>query len=678
MQRIVLLFLLVTQLAQAQNNLPQDTSETIVVTAQRQESTPFDLAESVSVLGEQALQQQVSRSTAEALTGVPGVWMQKTNHGGGSPFVRGLTGNQTLLLVDGIRLNNSTYRYGPNQYFNTISVLNIEQVEVVRGSGSVLYGSDAIGGAINVLTHSPKFAEAQSSWQATVLGRYISEGMEQSGGAGLEWSGTKMAAYVDYQYRDFGDLIAGGDLGKEGPSAYQEQAVSAKLKIKSGSQMVWTLAYSGVFQTNVGRYDQVAQRGYRLYQFDPQNRQLAYARAQLPTRKPLLESIEWTASWQNSKEGREKRKQDSSVLEYELDKVRTLGFNMQVQSRLSSRWQLTTGVETYWDVIESSATDRDLRTGVETSKRGLYPDGASAGNVAIYSNASARFNRLSLRGGLRYNFFRLNPNDENFTSAILSPQALVGNLSLHYQVAEYHALVGSIGSAFRAPNINDLSSFGSFDFGLEVPSPELQPEKSLNVELGYKLATAKAKTNLAFYRMGLYDLITRVQGTYQGQSMWEGEDVYVKANTSRAYIYGLEWDGQWVIHPKWQLSANLTYTYGEDVSKQAPMRRIPPLFGAFVVQFKPNQDWSFAWQNWWANRQDRLSGGDISDHRIATGGTPGWFVSNVNIGFRQRWIKVNGGIQNLLNEAYRIHGSGVDGVGRSVWLSVRFQLGNRH
>ncbi len=89
-------------------------NQAIVVTAQRYETDQFNRPEALSVLTQKELQQRAPRSTPEALTGTTGVWLQKTNHGGGSPFIRGLTGQQTLLLVDGIRLNNATFRSGPN------------------------------------------------------------------------------------------------------------------------------------------------------------------------------------------------------------------------------------------------------------------------------------------------------------------------------------------------------------------------------------------------------------------------------------------------------------------------------------------------------------------------------------------------------------------------------------
>src|SRR5690606_1230083 len=88
------------------------------------------------------------RSAPDALRSVPGVSVQQTGHGQASPYVRGLTGQQIVHLFDGIRLNNGLYRQGPNQYFFTVDWQSLERIEVVRGSASTRWGSDALGGAI--------------------------------------------------------------------------------------------------------------------------------------------------------------------------------------------------------------------------------------------------------------------------------------------------------------------------------------------------------------------------------------------------------------------------------------------------------------------------------------------------------------------------------------------------
>jgi iron complex outermembrane receptor protein/hemoglobin/transferrin/lactoferrin receptor protein len=129
----------------------QYLSQNIVVTAQRYETNQFDVSEPVTVLNSSDLAQQAPRSTPEALFGSAGIWIQKTNHGGGSPIIRGLVGNHILLMMDGIRLNNATYRYGPNQYLSTIDQGLVERIEATRGNGSVLYGSDALGGVVQIL-----------------------------------------------------------------------------------------------------------------------------------------------------------------------------------------------------------------------------------------------------------------------------------------------------------------------------------------------------------------------------------------------------------------------------------------------------------------------------------------------------------------------------------------------
>ncbi|HMS70841.1 MAG TPA: Plug domain-containing protein, partial [Saprospiraceae bacterium] len=151
---IVIAFLLFSNAILAQETAVDlsDTITEVVITSTRKSVTPLRSPYSTATIDRKVMDQYQYRSVPEALMGTTGVFIQKTNHGGGSAFVRGLTGNQTLTLVDGIRLNNSTVRYGPNQYLNTIDPYSVSKIEVVRGSGSVQYGSDAMGGVVQILT----------------------------------------------------------------------------------------------------------------------------------------------------------------------------------------------------------------------------------------------------------------------------------------------------------------------------------------------------------------------------------------------------------------------------------------------------------------------------------------------------------------------------------------------
>jgi hemoglobin/transferrin/lactoferrin receptor protein len=649
-------------------------NQAVVVTAHRDSRRQFETPEALSVLSGRQIRQDGARTTPEALMAVTGVWTQKTNHGGGSPFVRGLTGNQTLLLLDGIRLNNSTYRYGPNQYFNTIDVQNIDRIEVLRGGGSTLYGSDALGGAIQVLTRTPEFSMAGRQWKPAFFAKYTSHDMEKSGRAELGFSGKKTAFSGGFTYRDFGDLQAGGNLGKEGPSSYEELAGDFKGLFKLGSRSILTLAYNGVFQSEVGRFDQVAQRGYALYQFNPQNRQMGYARLQTGTRNPWLDRLILTASLQHSLEGRERQREGSALFQYEEDEVATIGLIAEVHSRFSERWKAVSGIEFYGDRVGSFAVDTDTETGAETLRRGLYPDDSRAGSLAVFTSHNFRFRKFSINTGARYNFFALDIKDPLFGDAKITPQAVVGNVSVRRALSTGHALTASVNTGFRAPNVNDLSTFGSFDSGVEVPVATLSPEKSLTAELGYKMDRKALAVGLALFRTQLFDLIDRVPSTYLGQDTHQGERVYAKANVDRALLWGLEADAVLKMSRHFSLFGNLTYIYGQNTSGDEPMRRIPPLNGGLALTYQSEKGW-YGQAEWRAAAtQTRLSSGDRDDHRIAEGGTPGWNVTNLKAGYRRRFLQFNAGLQNVFNEAYRTHGSGIDGVGRSVWVGVAFRM----
>jgi outer membrane cobalamin receptor len=129
--------------------------EEITVTSSRKETQVFQVPDAIGVVKSSDIEEKNARTLPDALSFESNVHMQKTNHAGGSPFIRGMTGKDVLILIDGVRFNNSTFRYGPNQYLNTIEPSMVDRVEIVRGPGSVMYGSDALGGVINIITKKP-------------------------------------------------------------------------------------------------------------------------------------------------------------------------------------------------------------------------------------------------------------------------------------------------------------------------------------------------------------------------------------------------------------------------------------------------------------------------------------------------------------------------------------------
>ena len=201
---IFFLFIGLTSNAQQQDTIINELTE-VIITATRKAENNLNLPYSSHNITKKQIKEQLPRSMPEALFGIPGVFVQKTNHGGGSPFIRGLTGNQTLTLIDGVRLNNSTFRYGPNQYLNTIDLFTIDKIEVLKGSGSVQYGTDALGGVIQVFTKEPQFKD-RTQVQGAVLGKYMTGDMETTARAEVELGSQKFAVMAGYSYKKFGDL----------------------------------------------------------------------------------------------------------------------------------------------------------------------------------------------------------------------------------------------------------------------------------------------------------------------------------------------------------------------------------------------------------------------------------------------------------------------------------------
>ncbi|MGZ8559357.1 MAG: TonB-dependent receptor plug domain-containing protein [Chitinophagaceae bacterium] len=642
----------------------------VVVTAQRHQQQSLFVPYSVNTLSQQYLGEMNPRTTPEALMGMNGVFVQKTNHGGGSAFIRGVTGNQTLILVDGIRLNNSTFRYGPNQYLNTIDPYTIKKIEIAKGTGSVQYGSDAIGGVINMLTREPQFATNKSSLQGKVIGKYMTDDMEKTIRGEASYSAKRFALITGITKKNFGDLVGGDTTGRQSPSGYDEWSLDMKAKFLLKQNMQFTLANQFLQQKNVPVYHKVLLEDFAVNEMDLQQRLLSFARLNVQGKSSFFKEIETTFSFQQSIEGRNNRKNGSNSLRKETDRVNTVGFTTDIFSEFSEIWTANSGIELYYDKVGSTRKDINTQTGVSSPMRGLYPDDSNYGNYSLYSLHHLHYRKWIAEAGLRFNTFNIRIGDTSLGNVKISPSAWVGNAALMYQLDKKQTVYAAFSSGYRAPNIDDMGTLGIVDFRYEIPTTDLQPEKSRHTEVGYKFQTKRLSGAIAAYYMHLTDLITRVKN---GDQFINGYPVYKKENTEAAYIKGFETELNWKVMKQLNVIGGIAYAYGQSISKKEPLRRIPPFNGRLMGTYRNNK-WLAAAEFQFASHQKRLAQGDKDDNRIPAGGTRGWKVLNLYGGYKFSFIQLNAGLQNIFNEDYRTHGSGINAVGRSGWLSVNFNF----
>lgn len=641
----------------------------VVITANRFETSKWNTPDAIEVSKIKAIEKYQLRTSPEALGIIPGVFVQKTNHGGGSPFLRGLTGNQTLLLVDGIRLSNSTSRYGPNQYLNTIDVFNLEKIEVLRGNGSVQYGSDALGGTIQAFSQQLDFSE-KADWGGRFLARVASRGMEKTLHSRLTYSDKRIAFTTGISLRNFGDLYGGNSTQIQTPSGYKELNCDFKGKIKLTHNSVLTLAYQRAHQMDVPIYHKVALENFAINRIHPQKRNLAYIRLNQEINSKIFQSAVVTVCLNRTEEGRESHKNGSTTFRNENDKVRTLAIIADLIGIKRKIWSSNSGMEYYSDLVNSSRTETNHTIQSIVSKRGLYPNGSVMNSFSVFNLNNFDFEKWNVVAGARFNAYSITVKDKTLGSTKLNPSAFVGNLSLMRKLNKNTNLFISTNTGYRAPNIDDLGTLGIVDFRYEVPNYNLEPEKSLQYQVGLKYSKNKLRFDFFLYHNELYNLIARNR---VGTNTIEGYPVYIKENVERGYIQGLESSADFQLTQNLSFQGNITYTFGQNVTKNEPMRRIPPAFGRLAFNYQV-KNWSInaEWQS--AALQNRLSQGDVDDNRIPKGGTPGWSVCNINTRYSWNFLRLDLSFINLFNIDYRYHGSGINGPGRSALLTLSANL----
>ncbi len=473
----------------ANTNLPP-----VIVTASRIAQPINKAGASTALIDSQELQRNQTRTLPEALATTPGILVQKTANGHGSPFIRGFTGFHNLLLVDGIRLNSTILRSGPNQYCNTVDNNSLERIEVLKGPGSALYGSDAIGGTVQAFTRLPIYApEGQESWSGRLQLRASSAERSIVGRTELGYSTDSIAALFGFTYKNFGDLQGGKHVRRQRKTGYDELNFDGKLRLALDSDREFVLAHYNVDQDDIWRTHRtpygISWSGTTIgsepvHKFN-QDRTLSYLRYLDTAPTALYDDLQATLYYQTQKE---KKTVVSKAWDRTDDgfSVKTWGANINlIKESDYGTWAY--GAEYLRDAVTSFRTVYNPDGSIKSiGLQGPVADDSYYHMAGIYlQNRLALSDRWDLTAGGRATYARADVGAfENVNTAPHSLDSLdeswtdaSGFARLSYEALQDHAWIyTSASQGFRAPGLSDLTRFDVARTDVvSYPSPDVDP-----------------------------------------------------------------------------------------------------------------------------------------------------------------------------------------------------------
>ncbi len=665
----------------------------IVVTPLRLAQDPVDVPYASYRVSSTDLNRAMPRTSPDALKGIPSVMLQKTAYGQGSPYIRGFTGFRTLMTVDKIRLNNSVFRDGPNQYWNTIDVLSIDRYEVVLGPASVLYGSDAVGGAVHALTATTLDLGKPYGGRAEVRAASADESYQvRLEGSAMPSENIGIRAGVSI--KSFGDLEGGKDVGTQEKTGYDELDYDFRADMRPWDDTTLTVAHQSVDQDDAWRSHSTIygieweglEHGSDLKRALDQDRTLTYARIVRTNIATAVDAVEWTVS-RHRQEETEDRIRSSGEQNLQGFDVVTWGADLSIeQDSDAGRWVY--GADLYYDEVDSFRRDYNPDGSLKKTRiQGPVADDATytIAGAFIQDTISFQEDRIQVTPGIRYTYAELDadkvadPESGDAISLSDSWDDVVGSLRFisHLDDAKSLSVIAGISEAFRAPNLSDMTRFDIARSGeLETPVLDLDPERYLTSDIGLRGRHDGTGWEVMYYYTMIDDMIVR---TPTGRIIDDQVEV-TKKNAGDGFVQGVEASISQAIGDEWTVLLRGSWQEGEvdgyptsDPDQQRDyISRLMPLTGRIAVRYQPvdTDYWLEALVDA-AEKADKLSERDIADtQRIPPGGTPGYAVATIRGGFAFGSLDCSLAVENIFDEDYRIHGSGVNEPGRNFVVSV--------
>ena len=645
---ILLMCIGLTSLVHAQqtmDSIAQKELIEIVVSGNKFAEKKKNIVQKIDIISSSYIKKANAQNMGDLLMSTGNVFVQKSQQGGSSPVIRGFEASRVLFVVDGVRMNNLIYRSGHLQNIITVDQNILESAELLQGPSSTLFGSDALGGAVHMISKQPILSKENKKTKisANFLSRYSSANAEKTNHVDVSVGWKKFGLLTSITRSDFGDSkigkrdmkgfegfgtrpsyiqpfngITGDTIVKNSNdriqrfSGYTQTDFAQKLLYKPNANTSHGLNIQYSTSSDVPRYDRLQDTmagllRYASWYYGPQKRSLFAYTFSANNIKGFFKEYNATLSYQSIEESRitrEYKRYDG--FDKRIEQVGVTGLTIDARKKLKQD-EITAGIDMQLNDLRSTASRTNLLTNAILPLDSRYPDGKNRmNNFGVYTQHIHKFKgqKWILNEGLRIQYIALQSNIINnsffalpVTNIIQKNTAITGNIGMVYMPSTSTRIKFGYASGFRAPNIDDLAKIFESSTSAKqvvVPNANLKPEftHGFDAELVKALGKAVEFEVGAFYT-NFTNAIIKAPFRLNGKDsmMYNGvqSQVLASQNVNQAYILGGNVRLSIKAGKNWKFNSTFNFTKGRfrtDATKSTQVYQLQPNGNYALVQSK--------------------------------------------------------------------------------------------
>ncbi len=728
---LVILFVCMSGFVYAQDDtLKTKTLEGISISVNKWEQKINEIPNKITKINKIDILRNNPQTSADLLGQTGTIFIQKSQLGGGSPMIRGFATNRVLLVYDGVRMNNAIYRSGNLQNIISIDALSTETAEVIFGPGSLIYGTDAIGGVMDFHTLIPHLSgDNKMLVKGSAVARYSTANKEKTVHADINLGWKKLSLLSGFTYSKFDDLTMGKNGGQDSYlrpeyveringidsiiknsdpriqrfSGYDQINFLQKVRFKPTEffdlQYSFTYAKTG----NAPRYDRLIQyRNGKLrfaeWYYGPMIWNIHLFKVGLSKKTALYDEARFIAAYQDYEESRLDRTRATTTLNMQTEKVKAVSLNMDATKNIG-KGQLFYGVEYVHNKVGSTGIRTNITNNSVTPLVSRYPDGSTWSTSGIYGSYKINIHpKLTLTTGLRYSYNTLSATFDTtfikfpYKKAEIKEGGLTGNAGLVYRPGETWQINGNISTGYRMPNIDDIGKlFESVPRNVTVPNPDLKSEYAWNFEVGIvKNIPQKFRVELNAFHTILNNAIVRRPFLFNAQDsiVFMGVKSRVEAlqNIAKATVNGLQASIEVFFTKDISVQTHANWIDGKETddvkNEQVALRHAPPFYGSTLLKYRLKKLYleASSYYNSEIKNEDLAPSEQLKTDIYAKDDngkpySPSWYSLNLKASYQlTKNLLVTSGWENITDQRYRPYSSGIVAAGSNFIFSLRAAL----